>query len=112
MKQSPAQPVTVVGVGDSGGTLWLPASGVGLALMGAAGIWWLDAGGIWLIVSIGVLALGAFIAGVVLVYVLFVVTLTVGAAVVIIPVVAFWESIRAIGRWIVKSVSVKFDPNR
>ena len=57
MEQS-AQPVPGVLTEPFGDTLFLLASGIGLASMGAAGIWLLDVSGGWLIISMGALVLG------------------------------------------------------
>ena len=96
--EQPAQPVSGVLAEAFGDTLFPLASGIGLASMGAAGIWLLDASGGWLIISIGALALGTVLAGMMLMWYAIVAILGAGAAVVIIPIAVFWELIKAIAR--------------
>ena len=99
-----------LGVDAFKAVLALLASGIGLASMGAAGIWLLDASGVWLIVSIAVLALGTVLVGFMLMQSLIlaivaailgavVAILGAGAAVVIIPIGVCWELIKTIIRW-------------
>ena len=76
----------------------LLASGIGLAAMGAAGIWLLDTTGLWTIVSMASLILGIFIGGLVVFWYLSLGVIGVGAAVVILPMRALWAVLKAIAR--------------